>query len=215
MVVGSLIVGWLIPEFYEWSESEQSRLGSAVLWFGLAILAACLCLNLGLLWLHFIGRSDKVSIGQAECGTGGLQKFNLRHLLGLVAIVAVLLAIGRGLSPTVSAWIVFGMTIAWAIWVAIRNQQARWWIAMIVCLQFAPFLWVIRSANLSDGSAGLLAGLPALPSMFVTIWLNVLVRFHFEEGMWINVGVTSLMLASGVWLAVDAESGPWHTVLSC
>jgi hypothetical protein len=205
LAVGSALAGWFMREFYDWTGADQSRPAPVVGWIALSIAIADVVMILGLFFLHLCSRQkpsdpSKKNALQYVSRSGGVPKFSLRQLLGAVTMVALLLIIGRLVLPLVIAWIAFASTLAWAIWIGMRNAHTRWRIALILWLQFTPYLWLARKPERWNEYLELLGMLPALPAFCPSIFLNALFRYPFQSGQWISVLLSSLTFAIGIWV---------------
>lgn len=209
----ALIAGWFMPEFYDWTGADQSRAAPVVGWIAFTILVLDVGLIFGLLVLHFQDRSRKQNHDRGKDvpfanRPDRKRQFSLLQLLSAITIVALLLTLvrwmlpltGAGIGALVGAWFVYGLTVAWAVWVAVRDARARWRIALIVWLQFVPFLWLFRKPFSTPDVGELLGMLPALPAFFPSVFLNALFRYPFQSGQWISVLLSSLTFAIGIWV---------------
>lgn len=206
LAIGSVLAGWLMSEFYDWTGADQSRPAPVVGWIALGIAVADVVLILGLYILHLYSRQkpgdpSKKNALQYVPRRGGIPQFSLSQLLGAVTVIALLLVIGRLGSTLVVAWVAFASALAWAIWIGIRNAQTRLRIALILWLQYTPFLWLIRKPGRWIDYLELFGMLPAFPTFFPSIYLNALFQIHFQSGHWIGILFTALSLAIGTWLA--------------
>ncbi len=215
------LAGWFIPEFYDWTGADQSRPAPVVGWIALAITAGDLLVIAGLLTWHFVLKSKRNSVNSAvafdsDQGTATLNQFSIRHLLAFSAIIAVLLALSRWISPTATALIVFAAVVAWAMIIAKRNRGARWWIAFFACSQFLPFLWVGRGAmesilglRSSNAVLSLVPMIMSLPSLFPFGFLGMFLPIDIRTNQWFFICCSALSFAIGVWLSCR---GPKRTL---
>ncbi len=193
LAIFSIMAGWFVPEFYDWTGADQSRPAPIIGWVALAIVAVDILLMALLIWSHFAAPPK-------DRPTNGSGQFNIRQLISAITIVALLLMIGRTPFPMAVACFVFACVAVTAFWIAIRQQQARWSIALIVWLQFAPQIWILRGENTMQGGWSTILAFVALPTFFPTGLLMARFQMHFGTSQWPCVLTTSVALAIGVWI---------------
>lgn len=195
LAIGAILSGWFIPEFYDWTGADQSRPAPVVPWIAGAMVATDLLVILALWGTHWMGKA------QATAAPRRPWQFSLRAMLVLATVAALLLAVGRGVSPYLAAMLSLGCAIVWAVQAAIREPTARWWIALTAWLQFAPFLWVVRKPDSSGDVHALFEMLPGLPSLFPWGFLGAVMGGHPQDGWWMLILFTAGTLSAGVWIS--------------
>lgn len=197
LLVGSLAViavfgGWLMPEFYDWSESEQSELGAAVWW----VAGAMLALNAGLitvtLWRHFT---------RARKPQDSRFRFRLGNALLVFTIATIILVTGRQ-SVLAGAIMLFGGTGLAILWQCRRDIRILAWSALIVWFQLVPFAWIIREPNF-DSILALLAMLPSLPVVFP--FGMVLMLFQIDARTYDGWFLLSFVTVAQFWCGIVAS----------
>lgn len=221
LTLAMALAGWFIPEFYDWTGADQSRPAPIVAWIALAIAAGDLLAILGLLVWHVTISSTGVAqpavgVIASDPRTRISNQFSIRQLLLVSAIIALLLAASRWISPTATAAIAFALVAVWALVVAKRNRGARWWIAFIVCSQFLPFLWLGRGTlesfsghRASDAVLSLIPMSMSLPSLFPFGLLGMWLSLDIRTDQWFFICCSALNLVFGVWLSCQ---GPKRTL---
>ncbi len=145
--------GWYLPEYYDWSESNQSRLAPVVVWTAGAILGIDLGLMLVAVWLHF---------GIALKSNQPPFRFRLGQALAVFTIVATCWFVCRQ-SVWLGSILLFGGSFVGLTWMCLRFSPSCLWAALIACIQFAPFAWVFRGLYNNGETLTVLAMLPATP----------------------------------------------------
>lgn len=211
----AILVGWFVPEFYDWTGSDQSRLAPVVTSIGIAILGFDLAVILGLISLRAIRHSRPSAEAPKNrlCPPlrfDDLPQFRLWQVMTAVTLAAVLLALGRWYSPTALGWCLFVSAFVGTIWIGFRNPSSRWLIGLIAWVQFAPFIWLTRKSRPSGDNLEILEMLPALPTFVPVSLISAGFQLHFAEGAWINMIATACCMVLGAWLAT---LGPTRTLV--
>lgn len=197
LLVGSLAViavfsGWLMPEFYDWSESKQSELGAAVWW----VAGAMLAVNAGLitltLWRHFTS---------ARKPQDSRFRFRLGHALVVFTIATIILVTGRQ-SVLLGAIMLFGGTGLAILWRCRRDIRILAWSALIVWFQLVPFAWIMREPHF-DSVLALLALLPSLPVVFP--FGMVLMLFQIDARTYDGWFLLSFVTVAQFWCGIVAS----------
>lgn len=197
----SLLVGWFIPGFYAWTDSDQSRpsplLWKVPLWSAIASAAFCVALP----WLP---------IGTKPSGDAPHKpmRFSVRTLLMITAAAAVAIPLFAKF-PLVLSGIACVGSYAFLIWFCVRNPQHRMAaLALMACL-ILPYAWVVGYDELDrilPTLAVMIAGMPAfLPAAF----LSQMFGQHFQESQWLAFLLTAVELLLGIWMI---GLGPKRTI---
>jgi hypothetical protein len=196
LIAASLLVGWFIPKFYIWTDSDQSR-PSPLLWqvpLGSAIVSMAFCIVLP--WLPITNqKSDKTS---NQTSKPRLQ-FSLRTLLLVTAIVAgaiVLLA----KFPLVMSGIVTVGAFMYLISFFVSHPQHRLATSALIASMNLPFVWILGHNKLSRISPSLLAMFPGLPAFFPAFWMGTLFNQNLHDRFGLALLLTSLEMMIGIWM---------------
>ncbi|WP_253159925.1 hypothetical protein [Stieleria tagensis] len=200
-IAASLLVGWLIPGFYAWTDSDQSRpsplLWKVPLWTATASAAFCMALP----WLP-IGRqlSDRPARQP--------MRFSLRTLLMLTAGVAVAIALIAKF-PLVVSGIAFAATFAYWIAFCVRNPQHRMAAATLVGSMMLPYAWVVGYDELDRILPTLVFIIAGMPAFVPAALLSQMFGQHFQESQWLAFLLTALELVIGIGMI---RLGPKRTI---
>jgi len=197
----SLIVGWCMPNFYEWTGSDQSR-PSPLLWqvpigAGVAVLAfSCI-----LPWLP-LARANSQTRSQ------GQWRFGLRSLLLLTMVIAVAILL-FGKFPTIAGGMICMVVMANLIRVAINNTRLCLpAIALLSCMML-PYAWVIHYDERDRVLSHFFLWTASWPTFFPAAYLSGMLGQDFRESPWISMLLTAIELGVGTWLI---GLGPRRTI---
>ncbi|QDS87864.1 hypothetical protein EC9_20470 [Rosistilla ulvae] len=189
LVVLAGLLGWAIPWFYQWTESDQSRMSPLVGQFALALAIAGVTACCSLPWLPL--RSDPAPSPTV--------RFQTRTLLLITTLVAIGFA-GMLHFPMAISLLLCGATYLHLLWFVVRYRPYRWAAAAMLGCMDLPFAWVASDGNLiAIGQAllGLIAGLPMLlPAGFIASGLG----HNFHDLAWLPVLLTVGQLFLGTWI---------------
>ncbi len=201
LIVASLLVGWCIPGFYAWTDSDQSRpsplLWKVPLWSAIGSVVFCMVLP----WLPIrIERTKETPRSQ--------MRFSLRMLLVITTAVAVAIPL-LAKFPLVVGGIVCAGAFAYFIAFCVRNPQHRMAASALVACMALPYAWVVGYDELGrilPDLAVMFAGMPAfVPSLLIGGMLGQ----HFQESQWLAFLLTAIELAVGIWMI---RLGPKRTI---
>ena len=197
----SLLVGWFIPGFYAWTDSDQSR-PSPLLWMvplSLAIASAAVCLALP--WLPITSKSSSDAPRTS-------MRFSVRTLLMLTAGVAVAIPLLVNF-PLVLSGIACVGAYAYLISFCVRSPQHRMAASALIGVMILPYAWVVGYDELDrilPTMAVIIAGMPAfLPAAL----LSQMIGQHFQESQWLTFLLTAFELLIGIWII---RLGPKRTI---
>jgi hypothetical protein len=192
LIAISLIVGWNIPAFYEWTDSDQSR-PSPLLWkvpLTLAIGSVAFCVALP--WLPITTKASSETPRKP-------MRFSLRTLLLITAGAAVAIPL-LAKFPLVVSGIVCAGTFAYFIAFCVRNPEHRMASTALLACMILPYAWIVGYDELDrllPALAVMIAGMPAfLPAAF----LSQMFGQHFQESQWLAFLLTAIELAIGIWV---------------
>lgn len=197
----SVVVGWCMPGFYEWTGSDQSR-PSPLLWqvpigAGVAALAIC-CL---LPWLP-------ITRPETQLRPPGQWRFGLRSLLILTTAVAVAFPLFSKF-PTIAGGIACAIATANLIRVAIRDASLRLpAIALLACM-ILPYAWVVHYEERDRILSHFLTMIATWPTFIPAAYVGGMLGQNFHETGWIAMLLTAIEVAIGTWIIC---LGPKRTI---
>jgi hypothetical protein len=194
----SLVVGWSVPAFYDWTGSNQSRSSPVIL------LAAA-----GLLLLAIVGCAAlpwwPIADDRPLAFRDRKFQFSIRAMLVTTAVVAVLLVVGK-LMPTVVGGGLYAISGAIAVRYCILFPQVRWQVAALVACMYFPFAWVLTWPGPSMDCLFFCSGLPALlPTMLIG---NAFGQY-LHHSVWLLLLLSGAELVLGLWII---RWGPRRTI---
>lgn len=201
LIAVSLLVGWSIPWFYAWTDSDQSRpsplLWKVPLWSTLASAAFCMALP----WLP-IGAKPPSGAPHKP------MRFSVRTLLMITAGVAVAIPLSAQF-PFVLSGIACAAAYAYSIWFCVRNPRHRMAASALLACMILPYAWLAGYDELDrmlPMIAVMIAGMPAfLPGALLSQMLGQ----HFQETQWLTFLLTAIELLIGIWMI---RLGPKRTI---
>ncbi|WP_145095554.1 hypothetical protein [Rosistilla carotiformis] len=196
------LAGWGIPRFYQWTESDQSRMSPLVGQFavGLTIVAVAICSCLPLVTIQ----SDTSVQGR------GPVRFQLRSLFLWTTALAIGLA-GLMRFPMAVSGAVCGAAYLHFIWFFARQPQHRWGAAALVGCMTLPYAWIADPSGTNGIHVGWIllwvaAGMPMLlPAGFIAGWLG----HNVNDVAWLAILMTAGQLVIGTWII---RLGPKRTI---
>jgi hypothetical protein len=197
----SLIIGWFIPWFYEWTESDQSR-PSPLLWkVPVSMVIASVLFCLALPWLPIKPQSSS-DAPQTRI------RFSVRTLLIITAGIAIAIPVIAKI-PLIASGILCAGAYASLTALGVRNSQHRMAaVALIGCMTL-PFIWIIGYGELGrilPELAVIFAGMPAFIPAALTCRLSGL---NMHDANWLLFLFTALEIAIGIWMI---RLGPKRTI---
>lgn len=201
LIVGSAAIGWLIPHFYSWTDSDQSR-PSSLLWkvpalAGLAAGAFCCALP----WLPIIS-PESVTESQS------VKRFGLRAILGFTTMVAIAIPLLASY-PVVVGIVVCLIAFLNFIWQAIKNPQSRLPAFTLLACMALPFAWVFSYEERDRILMAVLVTTACLPTLLPAAYLGAAFSVGLQNSYWIALLLTGLELTLGIWLI---RLGPKRTI---
>jgi hypothetical protein len=197
----SLAIGCLIPWFYEWTDSDQSR-PSPLLWqVPAGIAAGSLLFCCAFSWLP---RIPSLSCEKTHSDL----RFNLRSLLIVTTCIAICIPLGLK-SPLVVCGCICIAAFSYFIAFAARNASSRLpSLALLACM-LLPYSWVITY----DEFGRILPAIPVLLGSFPTLVPGAILAYlsgqPFQEAQWLTYLLTAAELIIGVRLI---RLGPKPTI---
>lgn len=196
-----LLVGWFIPGFYGWTDSDQSRpsplLWKVPLWSAIGSVAFCMALP----WLP-------IPIKSSNDAARPRIRFSLRTLLMLTTGVSVAIALLVKF-PLVMSGIVCAGAFAYFIAFCVRNPQHRMAAATLVACMTLPYAWVIGYRGLGRILPDLAVMFAGMPAFVPAALIGRLFRQNMLHTPWLSLLLTALELAIGIWVI---RLGPKRTI---
>lgn len=198
----SAIVGSLIPGFYDWTESDQSR-PSPLLWqvplgwAALSLLACCVLPCLKIRRRVFENRAAKEARGSLGC-------FSIRAMLIGTTVVAVVVVVLIRWPNFTTAIIWFAVFIRLGIQAYKRPEQIID-IAALASAMVLPFVWLVFNAPSHLSSVELVWMAPSLPTLLPSLIARSLAGGSLQDAIWVPSLLTAFQLLVGLWCI---ELGP-------
>ena len=197
LIVVSLLVGWFIPGFYAWTDSDQSR-PSPLLWqvpLFAAMVSMVFCMVLPWMPIRTSWKNDTPRRPM---------RFTVRTLLILTAGVAVMIPLAK--SPLLAKFplVVSGIACAGAliylIAFCVRNPQHRMAGFTLLGVMTLPYAWVLGYDELDRMLPALFVMIGGLPAFVPAALLGKLFGQHFFESQWLAFLLTAVEFVIGVWM---------------
>lgn len=219
-VAASIFVGFFIPGFYEWTDSNQSR-PSPLLWkVPLGSAVAAFAFTLLLPWLP-IRRSQEpkpeepgpeASRSQDPGSNSGAERRPLRYGVKTLMLITAGVALTAALlinAPWVAGSIALGGSVIQTIRCAVKRPIHRPALVGLVGCMILPYAWLVEYDELDRMLPELLIMLPAMPTFLPAAILGGFLGQHAQESVWIALLLTALELAVGLWVI---RLGPKRTI---
>lgn len=188
----SLLVGWSIPGFYAWTDSDQSRPSSLLwkvpLWSAIASTACCMALP----WLPIKSKS-------AYDAPQSPMRFSVRTLLMITAGVAVAIPL-LAKFPLVVSEVACAGAFAYSIAFCVSNPKHRMAGSALVACMILPYAWVVGYDELDRILPDLAVMIAGMPAFIPAALLSQLFGQHFLESQWLMFLLTALELVVGIWM---------------
>jgi hypothetical protein len=163
LIAVSFLVGWFVPDYYDWTGSNQSQSSPLVAQTALGLVVGAMLIWASLPWLPIAaevpGTDRSVRI-----------RFTSRTMFLLTAAVAGFIAAGMKF-PMVVSGVLGVLAFCYIVWFWKRFRQSRWPTSALVACMWLPFVWVVawkEIENIVPEMLGLAAGMPAfLPAAFI------------------------------------------------
>ncbi|TWU46564.1 hypothetical protein [Rubripirellula reticaptiva] len=200
-IAASLLIGWFIPGFYAWTDSDQSRpsplLWKVPLWSAIASAAFCIALP----WLPITSKS-------ANDAPRTPMRFSVRTLLMITAGVAVAIPL-LAKFPIVVSGIACAGAFAYFIAFCVRNPQHRMAGSALIACMILPYAWVVGYDELDRILPALVVMIAGMPAFLPAALLSQVFGQHFQESQWLAFLLTALELVIGIWMI---RLGPKRTI---
>jgi hypothetical protein len=187
-IAASLLVGWFIPSFYIWTDSDQSR-PSPLLWqvpLGSAILSMAFCVVLP--WMPIANHTSEKG-----------PQFSVRTLLLITAGVAVAIVLLARFPLFVSGCATAAAFI-YLIAFCVKTPQHRLATAALVATMNLPYIWIVSYNELGRILPSLFAMFAGLPGFLPAAYLGRLFKQNMHDGFWLALLLTALEMVIGIWV---------------
>lgn len=203
MIAASLLVGWFVPAFYDWTGADQSRPSPLVGRTALALTVGAVLLCVALPWLPLADES-----GRRRFDRAARIRFKLRSMLAATAVVAVLIA-ALIKSPVVVSGILCAIAFGLVIRFWILHRHYRWQSGALVACMCLPFTWLLADSELDDLLPTILWMAAGLPAFFPACFIGYLVGQNSHDVMWLSILLTGAEAVIGIWVI---RLGPRRTI---
>ena len=200
-IAASLLVGWFIPRFYIWTDSDQSR-PSPLLWqvpLGSIVVSMAFCVVLP--WLPIANQTSNKTSQQRLL-------FSIRTLLLITAMVAVAIAL-LAKFPLLVSGIVTAGAFMYLIAFCVSNPQHRLATAALVASMSLPYVWIVGYDELGRILPDLLVMFAGLPAFLPAALLGRLFNQNMHDAFWLALLLTALEMVIGIWMI---RLGPKPTI---
>ncbi|MCS7469832.1 hypothetical protein NZK35_24535 [Stieleria sp. ICT_E10.1] len=204
LIAASLVVGWFIPSFYDWTGSDQSRPSPLIGQFAIGMLVSVSMFCLALPWMPSPSP-------QHANDPAAPTRFTIRTILIATAVVAVLLAAVAKFPLAISGG-VYAIVWCWVVWTLLKFRHYRLPTAALLACLYCPYAWIASWKGLSGMMEALFGMAVGLPAFFITLFAGRLMGQHFDGLTWLSMLLTALILAVGLWVI---RQGPKLTIAYC
>ena len=200
-IVASLLVGWFIPRFYIWTDSDQSR-PSPLLWqvpLGSFVVSMAFCVVLP--WLPIANQTSNKTSQQRLL-------FSIRTLLLITAMVAVAIVL-LAKFPLLVSGIVTAGAFMYLIAFCLSNPQHRLEASALVASMNFPYVWIVGYDDPGRILPNLLVMFAGLPAFLPAALLGRLFNQNMHNAFWLALLLTALEMVIGIWMI---RLGPKRTI---
>ncbi|MFO0941218.1 MAG: hypothetical protein U0930_10655 [Pirellulales bacterium] len=201
LIACSAAVGWFIPYFYNWTDSDQSR-PSPLLWIVPGVAGAgagVFCCVLP--WLP-------IASPETETDTLSVRRFGLRAILVFTTVVAFAIPLFAKF-PMVAGIVVCAIAFLHFIWQAQKHSQSRLPAITLLAGMVLPFVWILGYEERDRILMAVLVMSACLPNLLPAAALGAAFGVDFQNSYWIALLLTSVELTLGIWLI---RLGPKRTI---
>jgi hypothetical protein len=201
LIVVSVVAGRLIPAFYAWTDSDQSR-PSPLLWkvpLWAAIATAMFCCILPML---------RISPPESPHETRKGFQFGLRTLLIATTLITISIPLGM-LYPLVVSGIICAAAFACQIALAVRIPSQRFAAITFFACMILPYSWMVTYEEFGRTLISLPLLFGSLPTLYPGGWLSYMLGQNLHDSMWVNYLLTAMVIFVGIWLI---QLGPKRTI---
>lgn len=196
----SLLVGCLIPSFYRWTDSDQSRPSPLLLQVPIASALASLAFCISLPWLPItksIADDTRVKL-----------RFSIRILLMLTTAIALLVAL-LAKFPSVASGILLAAAYLALVAFGIRQPNHRMASLALIGCMILPFAWLVSYDELNRILPSLVAMFSGMPAFVPAALVGSLFGQNLHDIYWLNNLFTAAELLMGIYII---QLGPKQTI---
>ena len=206
LVVEILVLGLMIPTFYEWSGADQSRPSPYVPIVFCAFLGFVIVAWIALPWLP--QREKVIDVNPEPVENPWKFQFNSRALIIVTSLVAFTIAAITSYGLITAVWIIM-LPIFFSAWFVMRDLSTRWKLAALLACMYFPYAWVVLPGAFKGIGSAQIFGALGLPTFVPTILLGQLLEQRLDENIFALLSITGIELAIGIWIVC---SGPRRAV---
>lgn len=201
LIAGSVFLGWHIPAFYAWTDSDQSR-PSPLLWqvpLGAAIVSFAVCLALP--WLP-VASEHTNDVSRTRT------RFGLRTLLLITTVAAIATAL-LAKSPVIVSGLLCAAAFAFLLGFGVRYSQHRMATAALLACMILPYVWVVAYDELDRMLPALAIMIGGMPAFAPAALISAMVGQNFRESFWLAFLLTAVEVVIGIGIV---RLGPKRTI---
>jgi hypothetical protein len=193
LVAISLAFGLLIPAFYDWTGSDQSRPSPLIPQTAIGITVVGLIFCIALPWMP-------ISNGAHPTDRESRFQFTIRTILVVTALIAAFFSV-LVVIPRVTSGLMFVTALVYLVQLAVRFPSYRWRLFAFLSCMYLPFVWMAGHEELSRFIATSFWVASAMPGFFFTLVIGGFLQQHALDDLdWLSILFTSIELGAGVWL---------------
>ena len=197
LVLGCFVVGWTIPTFYEWTDSNQGRPAPEL------VQAAWSLVGFGILsWFVIPWLPMEAAAGKDK---NNPFQFNLRLLFTITTITAILIA-GISNGPVAFCCLLWVVAFVAASLMVAKELSWKWQLGALLACMYFPFAWVLVWKFENVGWTALI-GVIGLPALLPGATVAGIFGKHPDQFIWLYILLTAVEVAIGYWLI---RRGPRH-----
>jgi len=192
LIVVSSLVGWSIPGFYEWTDSDQSR-PSPLLWkvpLGTAISFFAFCI--ALCWLP-------IAVEHSDDSPRTWMGFSKRTLLLLGTFVALATVFFAWFPVVVSGCVLAAMLVCFVAFF-VRHPMHRLELGTFIACMYLPYAWLLGYSELDRILPMIAVMFTAMPAFVPSLVVSRGLGLHFQELHWLAFLFAALEIAWGMWM---------------
>ena len=192
MIGVSLGVGLLIPAFYDWTGSDQSRPSPLIFQSAVAVLLCGIITCSILPWLK-LAYDPPTNIPYRKF------QFKIRSILMFTAVVAVFLVAFNKLPVIAVSGGLYGLALCFVTRYCILFRAFRWPLASLFACMYFPFAWIASWDELTQAPEMIWMA-SGLPTLILAIPIGRLFQQHAQDSAWLSILMAGAELVIGVWL---------------
>ena len=193
LAITSLVIGCLIPAFYDWSGSNQRYSPVIVGRTAIGLLVTVIAICMALPWLP-------LDDDQLESSNRRRLRFNIRTILIITTAIAAAMALLRTpfLPLLGAASYLCALAFAVHFWL-MRPQFHGSFLSMLACM-YLPFAWIVTASTFWRQGFSALHFASALPTVIPTFFVGQLLQEKSDDLIWLSTILTNAELVCGLWI---------------